>query len=158
MMTIEKKAVKAGKFVDTKHVDTVIKNYKQKRWAQNSERLGKEDSLSVWFSVADIEAFLEKAKQHNGDGVRFYFGAYDEDYAENPLYAGRQTIVMVATKQKETLMGTTDKDIYINQGAGSIILGYNMGRMCPPVCQATEGGTGIGITIVDKGDGGLVVA
>ncbi|MEI9944099.1 MAG: hypothetical protein WDN26_07715 [Chitinophagaceae bacterium] len=47
MLTIEKKAVKAGKLVNTKHVDTVIKNYKQERWVQNSQRLGKEDSLSV---------------------------------------------------------------------------------------------------------------
>lgn len=156
-MTIEKKIVRAGKFVDTKHVDTVIKNYKQHRWVHNSQRLGKEDSLSVWFSVEDIEAFLEKAKEHGGDGVRFYFGAYDENFSEKPLYAGRQTIVMVATKQKETLTGTTDKDIYINKGEGSSILAFNIGRMCPPVCQSTEDG-GIGIGIVDKGEGGLAVA
>ena len=63
MMTIEKKSVKVGKFVSTAHVDTVIKNYKQNRWVHNSKRLGKEDSLSVWFSVEDMEAFLEKAKE-----------------------------------------------------------------------------------------------
>jgi hypothetical protein len=156
MVTIEKKSVRAGKFVDTKHVDTIIKNYKQKRWAQNSERLGKEDSLSVWFSVEDIEAFLEKAKEHGGDGVRFYFGAYDEQFAEKPVYAGRQTLVMVATKEKETATGTTNKDIYFNTEKGSSILAYNFGCVCPPYCANDNGR--IGVTIIDKGSEGLVVS
>ncbi|MEI2740546.1 MAG: hypothetical protein V9F01_17365 [Chitinophagaceae bacterium] len=158
MMTIEKKSVKVGKFVSTAHVDTVIKNYKQNRWVHNSKRLGKEDSLSVWFSVEDLEAFLEKAKEHGGDGVRFYFGAYDENFADKPLYAGRQTVVMVATKQKETMSGTADKDIYINTDEGTSILAYNVGRLCPPLCQNGEDFGGLGITIVDKGDDGLIVA
>lgn len=158
MMTIEKKSVKVGKFVSTAHVDTVIKNYKQNRWVHNSKRLGKEDSLSVWFSVEDMEAFLEKAKEHGGDGVRFYFGAYDENFADKPLYAGRQTVVMVATKQKETMSGTADKDIYINTDEGTSILAYNVGRLCPPLCQNGEDFGGLGITIVDKGDDGLIVA
>lgn len=157
-MTIEKKSVKVGKFVNTEHVDTVIKNYKKERWAHNSKRLGKEDSLSVWFSADDIEAFLEKVKEHGGDGVRFYFGAYDEKFADKPLYAGRQTIVMVATKQKETLAGNVDKDIYVNTEKGTSILAYNVGRLCPPMCQNGEDFGGLGITIVDKGDDGLIVA
>lgn len=157
-MTIEKKSVRTGKFVNTEHVDTVIKNYKKERWVHNSKRLGKEDSLSVWFSTADIEAFLEKAKEHGGDGVRFYFGAYDEKFAEVPLYAGRQTIVMVATKHKETFSGQVDKDIYINTENGANILAFNVGRLCPPLCTNGEEGNGLGITILDKGDDGLVVA
>jgi hypothetical protein len=158
MMTIQKKSVKVGKFVSTEHVDTVIKNYKQNRWVHNSRRLGKEDSLSVWFSVEDLETFLEKAKEHGGDGVRFYFGAYDENFTEKPLYAGRQTVVMVATKQKETMSGTTDKDIYFNTDKGSSILAYNVGRLCPPTCHNGDDFGGLGITIVDKGEDGLVVA
>ena len=158
MTTIEKKSVKVGRFVNTEHVDTVIKNYKKERWVHNSKRLGKEDSLSVWFSADDIEGFLEKVKEHGGDGVRFYFGTYDEKFADKPLYAGRQTIVMVATKQKETLAGNVDKDIYVNTEKGSSILAYNVGRLCPPFCQNGEDFGGLGITIVDKGDGGLIVA
>jgi hypothetical protein len=158
MMTTQKKSVKAGKFVNTDHVNTVIRNYKQNRWVHNSKRLGKEDSLSVWFSVEDLEGFLAKAKEHGGDGVRFYFGAYDENFTEKPLYAGRQTIVMVATKQKETIAGTTDKDIYINTEKGSNILAFNIGRLCPPCCQNGDDFGGLGITIVDKGEDGLAIA
>ena len=159
MVTIGKKSVRAGKFVDSDHVDTVVRNYKQHRWAQNSERLGKADSLSVWFSVEDIEAFLEKAKEHGGDGVRFYFGAYDEQFEEQPLYAGRQTIVMVATKNKETLKGSVDKNIYINTEKGSSILAFNVGRICPPMCTDDgPGGGDIGITIIEQKEGGMIVA
>ncbi len=46
MITIEKKSLKVGKYVNTEHVDTVVRNYKQERWVYNSERIGKEDSLS----------------------------------------------------------------------------------------------------------------
>lgn len=157
MLTIEKKSVKAGKLVNTKHVDTVIKNYKQERWVHNSRRLEKEDSLSVWYSVEELQEFMELIKTHGGDGVRLYFGAYDKDYREQPLYAGRQTVVLVATKQKETENGEANRDIYINTEKGNTILAYNAGKLCPPFCTVI-GDDGIGITIIDKGDEGLVVA
>lgn len=162
MCTIEKKSVRVGKMVDSDHVDTVIKNYKQERWIHNSKRLGKEDSLSVWYSIEELEEFMEIAKTHGSDGVRLYFGAYDQEHAPQPLYAGRQTVVFVATKHKETEAGgTTNKDVYINTDKGSSILAYNAGALCPPFCKQYEGeggGIDIGITILDKGEDGLVIA
>lgn len=155
MITISKKSVHAGKYVDTKHVDTIIRNYKQERWLQNSQRLGKEDSLSVWFSVEEVEGFLEKIKSHGGDGIKFYFGAYSNDFAERPEYAGRQTIVMVGTKSKEN--GAVDKDIYVDNGGVNSILAYNVGRVCPPLCKPGLDDGELGITIVDKGNDGLVI-
>ncbi|MBS1607378.1 MAG: hypothetical protein JSS70_01075 [Bacteroidetes bacterium] len=157
MLTIEKKSVKVGKFVNTEHVDTVIRNYKQERWVHNSERLGKEDSLSVWHSIEELEELLAKAKEHGGDGIRFYFAAYPKDYVQ-PLYAGRQTIVMVATKQKETEAGLANKDIYINTGNSSEILAFNNGNICPPFCKPKgNDSSDIGITIIDKGQEGVIV-
>jgi hypothetical protein len=38
MLTIEKKSLKVGKRVNAAHVEKVTKNYKQERWAYNSER------------------------------------------------------------------------------------------------------------------------
>lgn len=157
MLTIEKKSGKVGKFVSTDHVETVRKNYREQRWQQNSKRIGKPDSLSVWFSLEDIEGFLDKLKNHGGDGIRFYFGAYDEAFAEKPLYAGRQTIVMVGTRQKQTVNGEISKDIYISTKEGTNILAYNVGRLCPPICQSGDGLDDLGISIVDKGDKGLIV-
>ena len=158
MTTIEKKSLKAGRFVSTEHANTVIKNYKKERWVHNSRRIGKEDSLSVWFSIEELEEFLAKAKDHGASGVRYYFGAYEENFAERPLYAGRQTIVMVATKQATTSNGPKDKDIYISSKEGNEILAYNVGAICPPICTGNDGFGEIGITIVDKGEEGLIVA
>lgn len=157
MLTITSKTRKAGKFVNTEHTDTIIRNYKQERWVNNSKHIGKEDSLSVWYSAEELEQFLERIKLHGADGVRFYFGAYGKEYTDNPLYAGRQTIVMVATQAKETEKGVVDKDVYINNCDVSSILAYNHGRLCPPYCKPTFDNDDLGITIVDKGDDGIVV-
>jgi hypothetical protein len=163
MITVEKTSISVGKYVDTKHVDTVIREYKQERWAQNSERIGKEDSLSVWWSVEELENFLAHAKDNGADGVKMYFAAYPKDYTEQPLYAGRQTVVMVATKIKETETGLANKDIYTTTENGASILAYNMGKMCPPTCKPGTGISsddadwGLGLTIIDRGDDGITM-
>ena len=161
MLTIEKKSLRVGKYVDTKYVDTVIRNYKQERWVQNSERIGKEDSLSGWYSIGELEEFIAKIKELGADGIRYYYGVYSSDFADRPEYADRQTIVLVATKRKETAMGTADKDIYISTEKGTEILAYNFSSQCPPTCGKTTGDGddwgGIGVTIVDRGEKGLTV-
>ena len=155
MITTEKKSVRAGNYVNTEHVDTVIRNYKQERWVQNSRRIGKEDSLSVWYSLEDLEGFLQNARQHGADGIKVYFGAYGQEDAPAPLYEDRQTVVFVATKQKENGTGIVNKDIYIGNGSENTILAYNVGTPCPPFCSS--GDFEIGITILDKGDDGYIV-
>jgi len=134
MKTLEMNTVTVGKYVDTAHVQNITNNYKKERWIQNSEKIGKEDSLSVWWSVAELEQFLQNAKTHGADGVKFYFGAYDKDHAPCAEYEDRQTLVMVGTKKKQTGSGVKNKDIYFNTDKGSSILAYNMGQMCPPFC------------------------
>src|SRR5215213_9377009 len=100
MVTTQKKTLKVGKYVNTAHVDSVIRAYKKERWVHNSDRIGKEDSLSAWYSVEELEAFIATAKQHGADGIKIYFAAYPEEFAEVPEYAGRQTLVLVGTKRK----------------------------------------------------------
>ena len=158
MITKEKKVVRVGKYVNTDYVNTVLREYKKERWAHNSERIGKEDSLSIWFSVEDVEDFVATSKLNGADGIKFYFAAYPKDFAEKPEYAGRQTLVMVATKSKETEMGTTvNKDVYITKNGNSTILGLNMGSPCPPICGTGFGTGNLGITLIDKGDKGLEI-
>jgi hypothetical protein len=160
MITQQKNSVKRAHFVDTQHLNAVIREYKQTRWVQNSERLGKPDSLSAWFSMDAMEDFLETTKLHGGDGVKLYFSVYPENLAPNPEYIGRQTITMVATKSKKTGMGgVANKDLYITKNGQSTILGQNFAVICPPACNSnTEGGMGdLGITLVDKGDKGMEV-
>lgn len=160
MTTIQKKSLRVGKQVNTDHVNSVIKNYKRERWVHNSKRLGKEDSLSVWYSIEELEEFIAKSKEHGADGIKLYFGAYDKDYEDQQLFAGRQTIALVATRHKETIDGGTNKDIYIQTERGTTILAWNAGSICPPYCgNSDDWGLGdIGITILDKGDEGLVIA
>ena len=164
MLTIEKKSLKVGKYVSTEHVDTVIKTYKQERWVHNSERIGKEDSLSVWYSIEELEEFMATSKENGADGIKFYFAAYPENYTEKAGFEGRQTLVLVATKTKELETGVTNKDIYIQKGEKADILAYNAGNICPPFCNkpkptgvdADDWGN-IGVTIVDRGEKGLTV-
>lgn len=156
------KSLRVGKYVDTAHVDTVIREYKQKRWVHNSERIGKEDSLSAWYSVDELEDFLATVKEQGGNGIRIYFAAYPENYPAKPEYASRQTVVFVGTKNKEVGNTVDNKDIYITTEQGTSVLAYNMGPINPPGTKkptplGDSDWDGLGITIVDRGDKGLVV-
>lgn len=160
MATIVKTVNRVGKYVDTAHVDSVIRNYKKERWVHNSERIGKEDSLSAWWSIEEMEDFIAEAKVHGADGLKFYFGAYGEDHKEKPEYAGRQTLVMVGTKEAQTAMGVKNKDIYVQTERGTNILAYNRVKLCPPECGPRPEGLDddiLGITIIDRGDKGMLV-
>ena len=160
MITLQKKLVKAGKDVKTVEADTLIREYKQKRWVPNSDRISKPDSLSAWYSIEEMENFLALAKSHGGDGIKFYYGAYPEDYSAKPEYAGRQTLVMVGTKSKLTEMGAiANKDIYYSLNGRTKILSGIIPQGCPPTCNPpSEGGMGdLGITIIDKGVNGMEI-
>jgi hypothetical protein len=64
---------------------------------------------------------------------------------------------LVATKQKELKEGrTTDKDIYIPTDNGTSILAYNMVKIEPPI-SGDDDWPFIGLTILDKGEDGMVV-
>ena len=165
MIAIEKKPLLTQKSSSTQEVDNIIRNYKKDRWINNSENIGKEDSLSAWWSIAEIESFLEQAKNSGGDGVKFYFGAYDSNYEAKPEYSDRQTIVMVATKQKDGLYGgVANKDIYVTGEDGQCNLVSNIGgRICPPSCgprittDPDVYSPEVGITLVDTADGGFMI-
>jgi hypothetical protein len=161
MTTKQQNSVRVAKHNNTEHVDTLIREYKKTRWAQNSERIGKPDSLSAWYSIEDMENFLAVAKSNGADGIKFYYGAYPEVHAAQPEYAGRQTLALVATKSKITGIGTiANKDIYVSKNGRTKILSGTVPGLCPPYCNPpSEGGMGdLGITLIDKGDGGMEIA
>ncbi|MCW3116294.1 MAG: hypothetical protein JWM28_376 [Chitinophagaceae bacterium] len=139
-MTTTIKQKSKGKLAGTKHVDQLIRNYKKDRWIQNSQRLGKEDSLSTWFGLDELGEFLQLAKQHKADGIKIYYGVYGNEYTGDPELRGRQTVVLVATKQNTAAGGLTNKDIYIQRDNRSEILAFNFGHICPPYCTTEENG------------------
>jgi len=159
MNTQVKKYVKVKKTAKTENAETLIREYKQKRWVQNSERIGKADSLSAWYSVAELEDFLALAKSNGGDGIRFFYGAFPEDYSAQPEYSGRQTLVMVATKSRMNDDGCmNDKNIYRKNSGRVEILSGGLPKVCPPSCPSPDGGMGdFGITIVDRGSKGMEI-
>jgi L-cysteine desulfidase len=130
-----------GQFVNTAHVDKLITTYKKERWVQNSERLGKNDSLSTWYGLTELEEFLQKAKDFNADGIKIYYGVYPKNQEIALELQGRQTVLLVATKEKVTENGTQNKDIYLKTSSGTNILAFNYGTICPPFC-GTGGGIG----------------
>jgi len=160
MITQQKNSVKASSDAGSELVANLIREYKKTRWPSNSERIGKPDSLSAWYSVEEIENFLALTKSKGGDGIRLYFGVYPADYLSKPEYAGRQTLVMVGTRSKLTDTGAVaNKDIYYSKNGHLKILSGTGPAVCPPWCNPpSEGGTGdLGITIIDKGEGGMEV-
>jgi hypothetical protein len=152
MNTIEKKSVNAGKLATKQEVDTYTSAYKQERWADNSDRMGKADSLSVWFTVEELEGFLENVKGNGGNGVRFHFGVFPEGY-ENPEFVGRQTLVMVGNRSKDGSYNTS-KELFIDNDGRPEVLAYLGGIICPPLCG--PGGKGKTV-LIDRGDKGLSV-
>lgn len=139
-MLKSQKTQKVGNYLETQEVDSLLLNYKKTRWAFNSERIGKADSLSSWYTVDELLEFLQKAKMNGADGIRLYFGAYPKDFKKKPEYAERQTIVLAATKNIFDENGSgIDKNIYINSANGAQILAYNAGRLCPPMCYGAIG-------------------
>ena len=160
MIAQQKNSVTPDSRVRTTIIDTLIREYKQKRWAPNSERIGKPDSLSAWYSIEEMENFLTLAKSNGGDGIKFYYGAYPEDHTAIPEYAGRQTLVMVGTKTKMTNKGAiANKDIYVTKNGESELLCTINPIACPPNCNPpSEGGMGdLGITILDRGEKGMEI-
>ncbi|THU37187.1 hypothetical protein FAM09_19750 [Niastella caeni] len=155
MTTIEKKSLRVGKYVDTNHVDSLIRTYKQERWQHNSERMGREDSLSLYYSIEELEEFLKRSKEAGANIVSIHFGVYPESFTERPGYAGKQTTVLVATDRQETELGVTHKSIYVETNKGKQVLAYNVGQWPPGSGAGSD--DGFGITIVDQGDKGMIV-
>jgi hypothetical protein len=79
---------KSGMMVDSHHVDMLIGHYKKERWVQNSQKLGKADSLSTWYGLEELQAFIELAKENQADGIKMYFGVYPENFAPVPDFRG----------------------------------------------------------------------
>ena len=163
-MLTTKAIKKAGQLVNSKHVDSLLSNYKKERWLQNSNHIGKADSLSVWYSLDQLQEFLDTAKATGADGIKMYFGVYDAATASEEIYEDRQTIVLVATKAKELDNGLiVDKNVYTDNGSKPEIVAFNVGRLCPPTCAGGGTGTGTGFDLenpgilIDTSDKGMIV-
>jgi len=146
MNIIAKKSVNAGNYVSKSQVNELTSAYKQQRWVDNSEKLGKADSLSVWFTVDELENFLERVKAGGGNGVRIHFGVFPQDYRK-PEVAGMQTVVMVANRSKDGSLENA-KELFVDNNGKPEIVALDGPIMCPPFCGSGGGGLGKSTLIV----------
>jgi hypothetical protein len=135
-MTTTVSLAKKGSIVSTEHVNSLVKNYKLERWLDNSQKIGKPDALSTWYGLDELQEFLEKARQNQADGIKMFYGVYPSDHP-NEMMAGRQTVVLVATRKSHADPRSTNKAIMVSQNGKAEILAFNLGDMCPPFCGGT---------------------
>jgi hypothetical protein len=160
-MLLTKTTKKAGQYVNSKHVESLLTHYKKERWVQNTARRGQADSLSIWYSIEELQNFIQTARDNGADGIKMYFGVYNEETAREENLVGLQTLVLVASKTKELDNGgTIDKSVYINKNGKPEILAFNYGKPCPPSC-GTGTGTGIDVdnpaVLIDRSGEGMIV-
>ena|SRR6185437_9811765 len=132
MNTITEKSVNAGSYVGKNEKNALTSAYKQQRWAANTERLGRADSLSIWYTVEELENFLNEVKENGGNGVRIHFGVFPEGYRK-PELVGMQTVVMVANRSKDGSLENA-KELLINKNGKTDILAVDGPIPCPPYC------------------------
>lgn len=133
MTTTLKPSTKRGQQVTTNHVNALVGNYKSQRWLDNSKKLGKPDALSTWYGLNELQEFLDLARAHHADGIKMFYGVYPSDYP-NEMFAGRQTVVLVATKKSVNDPRAANKAIMVSKDGKKEILAFNYGDICPPFC------------------------
>lgn len=147
MNTITKKSVGVENHVSKNEMNALTSAYKQERWAANTERLGRADSLSIWYTVEELENFLNEVKVNGGNGVRIHFGVFPEGYRK-PELVGMQTVVLVANRSKdETLQNAKEL-----RGKNGEIIALDGPVPCPPYC-----GIGVGTTASSLGQPTLII-
>jgi hypothetical protein len=128
------KRLKTGRFVTNHHVNTLRRNYEAKRWVENSKRIGKQDSLGVWYGLDDLRCFLDTAEKSGADAVCLYFGVYPSSFPGETWRENTQTVVFVAGKQTIAANGVTvPTDIYVPGPNGPQLIAFNIsGPLAPP--------------------------
>jgi hypothetical protein len=150
MNTIAEKSVKIGNHVSKNEMNALTSAYKQDRWAANTERLGRADSLSIWYTVEELENFLNEVKANGGNGVRIHFGVFPEGYRK-PELVGMQTVVLVANRSKDGSLQNA-KELLVSNNGKPEILALDGPIPCPPFC-----GVGVGTSASSLGQPTLII-
>jgi hypothetical protein len=146
-------------FVGKEIINRRIKGYLSRKHPQLSQALSangtkREDTRSIWYSKDHVTTWLEEMQLMQADGMRVYFGAYDEN--EGPAN-GQLCLLVVLTREGDN---GVHKDIILEEEPGfdlrvpvarNGVAGepfaekgtkreYNYGSPCPPLCDAVQGG------------------
>lgn len=115
-----------------------------------------QDTRAVWFGIDRLKALVEKIEAEGGDGIRFYYAAYDSVYngktdSHTPIkpYWNHNTLIMVSTKDSSGIHKDYYTDFKLNgKFKGFIITARpeNKGEMCPPPVDCN----GTGATLISR--------
>lgn len=136
-----------GIFIDKEAVNTRVKNYLQVKHPLLSQALGSDDSKSAWYSLQQFEELMREMYYLNANGLRIYFGAYDN---QDLNYPGMLTVIFVPTRLN-TATGCS-ADIVIDDqenfgdrcnasqsyGMANLVKNLDTLGLCPPGCDDGE--------------------
>jgi hypothetical protein len=140
-------------FIGTEKVNTMVEKYQSEKYpllqtVQAAKGSGRTETKSVWFSKEHVQTWLSEMELMNANGMRVYFGAYEEDH---PVAPGQQCLVVMLTRLATNGTGNIDI-IYENEAdfedrqnatANSRDTSFdekptpkpfNYGSPCPPIC------------------------
>lgn len=140
-------------YIGTELVHEMVERYQTEKYpllkeAQLAKGGALSETKSVWYSKEHIETLLSEIELMDANGLRIYFGAYDENH---PIAPGQQCLLMVLTRASEKGGGNQDI-VYekepgfqerMNATANSRSLDlpaegtpkpFNYGSPCPPIC------------------------
>jgi hypothetical protein len=142
-------------FIGQQQTQERIGNYLSQKHGLLTTSLGKPDTKSIWYSREHVEKLLEEIDYNSGDGLRIYFGAYEEGHE----FEGQLCLVMYVTRQEGSGELATHPNIvlenmpdYESRSAqerdviffpGESIFtsrkkDFNYGSPCPPRCEGGD--------------------
>jgi hypothetical protein len=140
-------------FVGKEKVNDRVKRYqsgdralykgKHQLLSDNMEQQGhfQGETKYVWYSKQYLQDLIAEINHYNGDGLRVYFGEYEN---ENQVPAGQLCLLMVVTKA-DAINDAIHRDVIMENEPGfdlrmsvSAKREINIGAPCPPICD-TEG-------------------
>ena len=133
-----KSVVKPQQLISVETAKLLNSNYNAKRADLHLKAIGKEDANAVWYSLDELENYIEYIKNEGEqqglaiDGIRFYLGVYPE--TETKGKAGYTTIFLSPTKASSVEEYKTT-ELEINVGVSQDITSIeplNFGSMGNP--------------------------
>ncbi|MFT3949547.1 MAG: hypothetical protein QM763_21470 [Agriterribacter sp.] len=116
------------------------------RHRRRSSEDWRDDTRCVWYDSLFVENFYAAFKAEKADGVRVYFGVYDNEFPDKELY---KTVIFSTTQKKTDAIGDYHEDILTNEKGGKEKLNfwdyqikgvYDNGGLCPPPTPCRDRG------------------
>jgi hypothetical protein len=124
-------------FISKTVMNERIQNYVAHKLPLLSGAIGKGDTTSGWYSLAQFEELVREMYYQNADGLRVYFAAYDD---KDPNYANQLTVVFVptflntATGEHQDIVLDDKADFGERMQVPTDKMNIDTLALCPPFC------------------------